>query len=232
MKTRSHGFSLIELLVAVAVVLILAALLISGMRDYQTHALRQKCAATLRGYAYGFTSYETDNEGFLPPGKITSSVSTSNLDSVGWEGPMRPYMEVSPGMPLPRCSRDGNRREGTSLVARYGAHRGLFRHIRVRHLAEEIARRDNREAALLVCHHRSTFYSHTHIRSSVNNDVHHGNGRRYGLPVINILFADLSVESREMRPVATSNSQPWGPLVYFDNLFVLNSPWRDPPEPN
>lgn len=59
-------FSLVELLVVVAIIALLAALLVPGAKLVREAALGTKCASNIRQLGLGLTAYASDNEGFLP----------------------------------------------------------------------------------------------------------------------------------------------------------------------
>lgn len=61
-----HGFSLIELLVVVAVVAVLAALLLPAARTVRESGKRTACLGNMRQMGMAVFSYATDNHGLLP----------------------------------------------------------------------------------------------------------------------------------------------------------------------
>lgn len=68
MNTRRAcaAFTLIEVLVVVAIVSILAALLFSGLQNLQSRAERTKCAANLRQVGVGISLYTQENDLVTP----------------------------------------------------------------------------------------------------------------------------------------------------------------------
>ena len=109
-ETRTEeGFTLLELLVAVAIIGILAALAVPAYSVYKARANVASTAADLRGFASGFWAYTVDNEDFpddtnlvLPPGmEIFIEPSVWNRGpAIGgqynWEGPsFYPYAGIS-----------------------------------------------------------------------------------------------------------------------------------------
>lgn len=60
------AFSLVELLVVVAIVALLSAILLPAVKVVKEAALGTKCASNIRQLGLGLTAYALDNEGFLP----------------------------------------------------------------------------------------------------------------------------------------------------------------------
>jgi prepilin-type processing-associated H-X9-DG protein len=89
MNTNKKSFSLIELLVVVAVIIILAAMLIPAVLQAQEKARVAKCAANLRALHTAAFAFRLDN-GALPKGAGANAwVTTINTNSswrVGWSG--------------------------------------------------------------------------------------------------------------------------------------------------
>lgn len=79
MNTKSKGFTLIELIVAVAIVSILAAIAWPSYRNYVVKAARVEAKATMLNMAQMQERYYTNNGGYLSlPGPAGSSPS-------GWQ---------------------------------------------------------------------------------------------------------------------------------------------------
>ncbi|MFZ4696010.1 MAG: prepilin-type N-terminal cleavage/methylation domain-containing protein [Verrucomicrobiia bacterium] len=64
---RGKGFTLVELLVAIAVIAILAALLVPSLRGSREMAKRSNCLSNLRQIYAAFNIYANENGGLLPP---------------------------------------------------------------------------------------------------------------------------------------------------------------------
>lgn len=61
-----RAFTLVELLVVIAVLSILIALLIPAVSGARDRAIEKKCAVNLRGWGQAFYLYASDHRGFLP----------------------------------------------------------------------------------------------------------------------------------------------------------------------
>jgi prepilin-type N-terminal cleavage/methylation domain-containing protein len=65
---RTHGFTLVELLIVVAIVALLAALILPGLSRAREYAYFTSCKSSLRQMGVGMLVYATDNRGRLPHG--------------------------------------------------------------------------------------------------------------------------------------------------------------------
>jgi prepilin-type N-terminal cleavage/methylation domain-containing protein/prepilin-type processing-associated H-X9-DG protein len=65
-KPPSTAFTLVELLVVIAVIAILAALLLPALTNAKASAHRTECLTRQRQWALGFLEYADDNDGWLP----------------------------------------------------------------------------------------------------------------------------------------------------------------------
>lgn len=64
----SHGFSLVELLAAIAILMLLAAVVIPNYGRWMTTAAQTRCMANLRSLHVGLGSYLNDNQNIWPQG--------------------------------------------------------------------------------------------------------------------------------------------------------------------
>lgn len=67
-----RGFTLLELLAAVGIIALLAALLLAGMNSVRAGSEQAKCAGNLRALGAAIHTYAADNGGRLPPGSRAS----------------------------------------------------------------------------------------------------------------------------------------------------------------
>lgn len=66
-STSAHrGFSLIELLVVVAIIAVLASMLLTGISVVKLKALQQSCASNMRQIALAMGAYQADHQGLYP----------------------------------------------------------------------------------------------------------------------------------------------------------------------
>ena len=63
---RMRGFTLVEILVVVAIVSVLAALMVPSLKGMVVAAQRAECASNLRQLGTGILLYANDHDGFLP----------------------------------------------------------------------------------------------------------------------------------------------------------------------
>lgn len=65
-RVSRHAFSLVELLVTIAIISILAALLLPALSSGKTRALQVQCSNNLRQWGLAYRMYADDNNDFLP----------------------------------------------------------------------------------------------------------------------------------------------------------------------
>lgn len=81
---RHHraGFTLIDLLVSIAVMGVLISLLVPSLKSARESARRVSCASNIRQVGYALQMYASDNKGQLPPSVFYSTRSLAELTSV------------------------------------------------------------------------------------------------------------------------------------------------------
>ncbi len=91
--SRSSGFSLLELLLAVAVIAVLASLIFSGMQGISERREEQVCMSNLRQVYVLLQAYVGDHGGRLPP----ASSDVDNDVTLHWRRAILPYMNLKAG---------------------------------------------------------------------------------------------------------------------------------------
>ncbi|MFZ1640768.1 MAG: pilin [Candidatus Contendobacter sp.] len=77
MKTRQQGFTLIELMIVVAIVGILAAIAIPAYKDYTVRAKVSECAATIGACKTSVTEFYNTRGNF--PGNVSSAGCSTSV---------------------------------------------------------------------------------------------------------------------------------------------------------
>ena len=72
---KNNAFTLIELLIVVAIIAILAAIAVPNFLEAQTRAKVSRCKADMRSLATALESYSTDNNNKYPPEYLTLPIS-------------------------------------------------------------------------------------------------------------------------------------------------------------
>lgn len=80
--SRWRGFSLIEVLVVIAVLAILTSILIPALRRVREKARETLCQSNLRTLAQGIEMYASDNNGFMPINSDSPAEATNKI----WNG--------------------------------------------------------------------------------------------------------------------------------------------------
>ena len=93
---KKNSFSLLELMVVILIILSLMSLLIPTFSKLKMNARTATCKNQLRQLGILFTSYATENGGYLPDDLKTDIKQTSlsnNEFYQGWNGHLLPYMD-------------------------------------------------------------------------------------------------------------------------------------------
>jgi prepilin-type N-terminal cleavage/methylation domain-containing protein len=102
--TNLRAFTIIELLVVVAIIALLIALLLPALQTARTTAKRVACLSNTRQIGIASMSYATEFGDFLPPGEPIAG------DGRSWDETLAPYMNVSITWdPNSNSQPDGNR---------------------------------------------------------------------------------------------------------------------------
>jgi len=93
---RVHSFTLVELLVVVAIIAMLAALLLPALSGARAQARVKVCGNNLRQLSLGIAMYADDNNDFVPPVYYvdagTCNQTGTNRHGPGWRANILPYV--------------------------------------------------------------------------------------------------------------------------------------------
>src|SRR5215210_3618089 len=81
---NSAGFSLIELLVMIAVVVVLAAVIFPALVRAKERARAIKCLSNVKQWTYALHTYMDDNEEYFPYEGNTTDPIDAGLNIEGW----------------------------------------------------------------------------------------------------------------------------------------------------
>jgi len=89
---RSHGFTLLELMVVIAILGVLAALLLSAMQAMKEESASTRCLNNLRQWGVALNLYANDNGGFLPRRGQGVQLVTQIDRPTDWFNALPPYL--------------------------------------------------------------------------------------------------------------------------------------------
>jgi len=89
-RQAARGFTMVELLASMAVIAVLAALLMSGMRNVQAGGRSAKCISNLRQIAIAAQTWASENGQHVLPAYMNGE--TSYFDPNTWTGQLAPYL--------------------------------------------------------------------------------------------------------------------------------------------
>lgn len=90
-RANRNAFTLVELLVVVAIIGVLVALAISGSQVAIEQARASKCIATMRSLCHAINLYTVEHDNYLP---ANNTGSTSTVDTT-WTVEIRPYLGIT-----------------------------------------------------------------------------------------------------------------------------------------
>lgn len=98
----SAAFTLVELLVVIALLAFVAAILIPSMKKARDMAMEAACKGNLRLWSIGFLAYASDHKGFLPhPDGQEREVKGTDTGNEGYMDLVPPYMGDRPRCDYP-----------------------------------------------------------------------------------------------------------------------------------
>ena len=107
-KKIKHGFTLVELLVVVAIIALLVSILLPSLQRAKEQARITVCLANLRGLGVAFSQYVAENNGWYPPAAACGGLSYGMVrgDVWGpeytWDTSLKPYYCLLYTSPSPR----------------------------------------------------------------------------------------------------------------------------------
>ncbi|HEX5244887.1 MAG TPA: prepilin-type N-terminal cleavage/methylation domain-containing protein [Tepidisphaeraceae bacterium] len=126
-RRAPHGFTLLELLVVLAIITILSSFLLPTIRVIRLQAQTVRCAANLRQIGLALHRYADDNAGWLPAWSDWHTWPTGldeDTDGPAWTIEMIPYLG-SPDGPIYNCpSFPGPRLRNYFLAAQWAGRSG------------------------------------------------------------------------------------------------------------
>ena len=95
-RSRGCGFSLVELLVVIAVIVILAALLFPALSKAKERAKAVKCLSNVKQWTYASHTYCDDNDEYFPYEGNTADPIDTDLNIDAWFNTVAPHAAQSP----------------------------------------------------------------------------------------------------------------------------------------
>ena len=103
-KKPPHGFSLVEILVVIAIITILISLLLAAIVSAQRQAEQTRCASNLRQIGYALQMYSAANQGMLPAWSGWHTWPQDfNHQGGAWTVELIPYIGAKPDSVVYNC---------------------------------------------------------------------------------------------------------------------------------
>ncbi|MEX2672126.1 MAG: DUF1559 domain-containing protein [Phycisphaeraceae bacterium] len=167
MRVRTHGFTLMELMVVISIIALLIVILLPALQSARATARTIACASNQRQMDIAFHIYADDNDRWLP---YWDGGSTSSTESTIWDESIAPYLNYTQ-----ETADSGNVREGShaifhcpqgQVVEGYSAevtrNYVINRHVNIDQYDNnrmDTPRMDNRQALLFEAVHRTELNS-------------------------------------------------------------------------
>ena len=90
MKNNSRHFTLIELLIVIAIIAILAAMLLPALNKARSRAQISQCQGNVKQIMTGILSYTTDSDDYMP--LCIQSYDEGRTNSIYWLSEIYPYV--------------------------------------------------------------------------------------------------------------------------------------------
>jgi len=203
---RRRGYTLVEMLVTIAIIAVLAALMFPAVKAYQSSAHRTQCVANLKQLSMAAATYMADNGGLIP-----APVNNRQPDAAAWLTSLKKILGISTAaagrakpsaMCCPAARREYN---ASNYPDTYGMNNNLQngnQQIRIQQVTRpsKTALLMDGQLAQMPPYWRFTV-THAGNFPKERDFVHNGS--------INILFIDGHVENRKEAEIPRTQSDPF-----------------------
>jgi prepilin-type N-terminal cleavage/methylation domain-containing protein len=230
---KRGAFTLLELLIAIAILAVLVALCVQGIRSANQAALGVKCISSMRQLGAALNAYRADHNGWYPPGypAISSVIGGVNFNNVLVPN----YIGALPVCPSLHLTDEGKQKfpnEKARLQALgggYGINAVLLQWKREAMpwpgFSSNVPYSDAKMLFLLETAAQNATWAFTHQQQALNGiAVWYTQGRSHGTsadPAFNFMFLDGHIEriSRNDRRDVPENQKNWeyptNPTAHF-----------------
>ena len=124
---KNVGFTLVEILVVIAIVGLLAALLFPVFANARASARRTSCASNLKQIGIAINLYAADNRSIYPRFDVPDSSSVGSKDCAPWADKVYPYVKSTEVFRCPSFDKRGAYQPGCPVIERDGDKGPLLR---------------------------------------------------------------------------------------------------------